>query len=213
MPHRLYLLECSEFRIRWFAVRVSACAMIVVTAAMMQFWSLSNGSGSDRYTEEQASPLAQWNAAAKSTVPVKTESAGSNPAGGRLIFPPPDLSGLSPGSGQLAETRAEPGLSDSGQAVQGAAYTPIPFTGGVEQWRPLVASIFPAEMVDAALRVMACESGGNPNATGSAGERGLFQIHPLHRDSTYDPEGNVRAALRISGGYSWAAWTCRKVLE
>ena len=60
------------------------------------------------------------------------------------------------------------------------------------------------------LRIMACESGGNPNATGSAGERGLMQIHPLHFDSTYDPEGNLRAAYRISGGgSSFAAWTCK----
>jgi soluble lytic murein transglycosylase-like protein len=88
-------------------------------------------------------------------------------------------------------------------------YTPIPYSGGVEQWRPLVASIFPAESVDAALRVIACESGGNANATGAAGERGLFQVHPIHWDSSYDPEANVRAALRISGGYSWNAWTCK----
>lgn len=98
--------------------------------------------------------------------------------------------------------------------VTAAAVTPAPrFTpwfGDVEQWRTLVASVFPASAVDAALRVMACESGGNPWATGSAGERGLFQIHPLHFDSTYDPLGNVLAAYRISGGgASWAAWTCR----
>jgi len=82
--------------------------------------------------------------------------------------------------------------------------------GGVEQWRDLVASIFPAENVDSVLRVMSCESGGNAGATGAAGERGLMQIHPLHFDSTYDPEGNLRAAYRISGGgYSWAAWSCK----
>jgi soluble lytic murein transglycosylase-like protein len=57
---------------------------------------------------------------------------------------------------------------------------------------------------------MACESGGNPNATGSAGERGLMQIHPLHADSTYDPEGNIRAAYRISGGgVDFSAWSCK----
>lgn len=82
---------------------------------------------------------------------------------------------------------------------------------GVEQWRELVASIFPSENVEAVLRVMQCESGGNPNATGKAGEMGLMQVHPYyHADATYDPEGNLRAAYRISGGgYSWEAWTCK----
>jgi hypothetical protein len=60
-----------------------------------------------------------------------------------------------------------------------------------------------------------CESGWNPNATGSAGERGWFQISPIwHHDSTYDPAGNVAAALRISrGGTDWSAWTVVSVLE
>ncbi len=34
---------------------------------------------------------------------------------------------------------------------------------GVEQWRPLVEEIFPADEVDDVLSVMACESHGNPN--------------------------------------------------
>ena len=81
---------------------------------------------------------------------------------------------------------------------------------GVEQWRPLVESIFPAHAVETALRIMACESGGRADATGSAGERGLFQIHGIHHDSTYDPTGNVLAAFRISaGGTNWRPWTCR----
>ena len=33
----------------------------------------------------------------------------------------------------------------------------------VEQWRPLVEEIFPADEVDDVLSVMACESLGNPN--------------------------------------------------
>lgn len=93
-------------------------------------------------------------------------------------------------------------------ATQAPQYGYIP--GNVEQWRELVASIFPPESVNAMLRIINCESGGNPNATGAAGERGLAQIHPIHADSTYDPEANIRAAYRISGGgVSWAAWTCR----
>jgi hypothetical protein len=82
---------------------------------------------------------------------------------------------------------------------------------GVEQWRGLVESIFPAFAVETALRILRCESGGDPNATGSAGEMGLFQIHPRwHPDATYDPYGNMLAAYRISGGgVSFSAWTCR----
>jgi hypothetical protein len=79
----------------------------------------------------------------------------------------------------------------------------------VEQWRGLVESIFPAFAVETALRIMRCESGGNPNATGAAGERGLFQVHGIHHDSTYDPTGNVLAAFRISaGGTNWNPWSC-----
>ncbi len=62
----------------------------------------------------------------------------------------------------------------------------------------------------AAKAVARCESGWNTNATGSAGERGIWQIHPIHYDSTYDPVGNAYAALRISGGgYNWSAWSCK----
>lgn len=91
--------------------------------------------------------------------------------------------------------------------VQAQALAPQPVTTGVEQWRSLVAAYMAPENVDGFLRIMACESGGNPNATGGAGERGLFQIHPSHADSTYDPEGNIRAAARISAnGYQTGAW-------
>lgn len=58
-----------------------------------------------------------------------------------------------------------------------------------------------------AVRVAWCESHFNPGATGSAGERGYWQIHPVHADSTYDPDGNARAMARISaGGRTFAAW-------
>ena len=82
---------------------------------------------------------------------------------------------------------------------------------GVEQWRGLTESIFPSFAVETVLRIMQCESGGNPNATGAQGEMGLLQVHPRwHRDASYDPEANLRAAYRISGGgASFSAWTCR----
>lgn len=81
---------------------------------------------------------------------------------------------------------------------------------GVEQWRGLVESVFPEFAVNTVLRIMQCESGGNPNATGSQGERGLMQIALVHADSTYQPLGNLQAAYRISaGGTNWNAWSCK----
>ncbi len=56
------------------------------------------------------------------------------------------------------------------------------------------------------------ESHWRAGATGSLGERGYFQIAPLHFDSTYDPLGNAQAAYRLSkGGRDWCThwrWTC-----
>jgi hypothetical protein len=88
-------------------------------------------------------------------------------------------------------------------------------TPGVEHWRQLVMSIFGAARADAVLAIMRCESNGDPWATGAQGEVGLMQIHPrYHADATYDPEGNLRAAYRISrGGADWSAWSCRRALR
>ncbi len=82
---------------------------------------------------------------------------------------------------------------------------------GAQYVESLLAQVgWPVETRAAAISIVRCESGFNPGATGSAGERGLFQIHPIHHDSTYDPVGNVFAALRISGGgYNFSAWSCR----
>lgn len=74
------------------------------------------------------------------------------------------------------------------------------------------AAGFPSWAWEPALDIADCESGWNPNATGSAGEMGLWQIHPAyHADATYDPLGNAHAAYRISnGGRDWSAWTCAR---
>lgn len=66
-----------------------------------------------------------------------------------------------------------------------------------------------------ALRVARCESHLNPRAVGSAGERGLFQIHPIHfrwakPRRLFDPRWNALVAYRLSrGGTNWSHWTCR----
>lgn len=93
---------------------------------------------------------------------------------------------------------------------------------GVEQWRPLVATYFRSEDVDRALRIMACESGGNPNAANPrSSARGLFQHlgkYWTRRSaaagwagaSILDPTANVAVAAWLRdqpGGFSH--WVCR----
>ena len=50
---------------------------------------------------------------------------------------------------------------------------------------------------------------GNQFATGTVGERGYWQINPVNGSlSTYDPYGNARAAVIMSGnGINWSPWT------
>jgi hypothetical protein len=146
------------------------------------------GSGALSGLTDAGTPVSGW----VGTEIHELSAAGSNPA------PTPDLLPPVPTAMVAAQAPANQGTK-SGQSP------------GVEQWRPLVESIFPAFAVETVLRIMNCESSGNVNATGSAGEMGLMQIHPRwHPDATYDPIGNLRAAYRISGGgTSWGAWTCR----
>jgi hypothetical protein len=60
-----------------------------------------------------------------------------------------------------------------------------------------------------AAEIAMAESGGNEFATGAAGERGYWQINPVNGSlSTYDPDGNARAAIELSdNGTNWSPWT------
>lgn len=94
--------------------------------------------------------------------------------------------------------------------------------GGVEQWRSLVAVYFPADQVDRALRVMACESGGDPNAYNPSGASGLMQVLASWADNfgyrptdLFDPAINLQVArylwddgeARVGNG--WVHWVCK----
>ncbi len=117
--------------------------------------------------------------------------------------------GVPPGPDAVRATPASPGVARPEPPVV-AAGLGLSTPPNVEMWRPDVQAAGFID-VDAALRVMACESGGNPLAVGAAGELGLYQIHPRwHPDATTDPIGNIAAAYRISnGGRDWSAWTCK----
>ncbi len=100
---------------------------------------------------------------------------------------------------------------------------------GVLHWRPLVETYFPPDLVEEALRVMRCESSGNPDAVNaSSGASGLFQFLDttwawaapqagMAGRSRFDAEANVASAAWLVD-YTirtdhprgrWAHWTCQ----
>ncbi|HEX2153910.1 MAG TPA: S-layer homology domain-containing protein [Acidimicrobiia bacterium] len=94
---------------------------------------------------------------------------------------------------------------------------------GAEGWRPLVEQYFEPGDVDRAIRVMACESRGDPNARNPwSGASGLFQHMPRYWPeraaaagfagaSIFDPEANVAAAAYLLYDYpggGWQHWVC-----
>lgn len=102
------------------------------------------------------------------------------------------------------------------------AFHAVPTTDAILRWRSLIAAHFPPEHVDEALTVLACESGGDPNATNpTSSAAGLFQHLPRYWPSRsaaagvagasiYDPEANVIVAAWLSSsGSSWAHWVCK----
>lgn len=90
----------------------------------------------------------------------------------------------------------------------------------VEQWRPLVAGHFSdlgQDAVDMALRIMACESGGNTHARNPRSTAtGLMQIMAsvwgpefgFSREDLEVPEINLWVARRVYEIQGWEAWVC-----
>lgn len=101
----------------------------------------------------------------------------------------------------------------------------------VEQWRGLVQQFFPSNRVEEALRIIDCESNGDPNAHNPySGAGGLFQFLPSTWETTspaagyagysvFDPEANVASAAWLANRYQelgydyWHAWNCKRVLD
>ena len=91
----------------------------------------------------------------------------------------------------------------------------------VEQWRTLVAAYFPADQVDRALRIMACESRGNPLAKNpGSSASGLFQhlarYWPTRSAkagwagaSIWSAEANVAVAAWLWRTGGWGHWICK----
>jgi len=73
-----------------------------------------------------------------------------------------------------------------------------------------------------AVKVAICESGLNPLAVGSHGERGIFQIHPVHISSLqkvgftwndmFDYQKNIQYAKLLYGWQGWSPWSCSRMI-
>lgn len=77
----------------------------------------------------------------------------------------------------------------------------------VARWTDLVTKYFPGE-VSKTCGVMACESSGNPNATGprqpnGSYPKGLMQI----LNGPYDPEANLKLAASMRASRGWQPWS------
>lgn len=101
---------------------------------------------------------------------------------------------------------------------------PVPVTtpvyrgmgSNVEQWRSMVAYYWGKHgATDRMLRIMRCESGGNPNARNVRTDvRGLFQVkYPLWSKlwpgNYYDPWTNAAIAYQVWLSQGYRAWACK----
>ncbi len=98
-----------------------------------------------------------------------------------------------------------------------------PYTGSdvVERWRPLVTRYFQASDVEWALKIIACESGGNPNAANpTSSARGLLQhlgrFWPQRSEaagwagaSILDPEANIAVGAWLLERNGKGSWVCK----
>lgn len=83
-------------------------------------------------------------------------------------------------------------------------------------WAGLILAHFPASELDTALRVVACESGGDKGARNPVtGAAGLFQIMPFWApaygvayEDLFAAEVNVAVARWVWDQQGWRAWSC-----
>ncbi len=93
--------------------------------------------------------------------------------------------------------------------------------------RQAIDAIFTGSDNATAHRIVACESGYDPNAVSPTGDHGTFQINaatwnkPGHPDPVadwigrnwhrrYDPVVNTLMAKKIRDAYGWRMWACAR---
>jgi len=95
------------------------------------------------------------------------------------------------------------------------------FTWAVERWRPIVDMYFPEDRIDWALRIMECESHGDPDAKNpTSTASGLFQhLGSLWEERTvaagregadiFDPFANIAVAAWLLDNGGPGHWVCK----
>ena len=134
---------------------------------------------------------------------------------------------------QQQPVSSQPANPRTGQPIQSPpsepSGPPATYIPAVEQWRNTVITAIlnyggPASDTDRFLRIMQCESRGQPDATNtSSGAAGLMQHMPQYWDqraisagypgsSPYDPTANINVSAwliyQASGG-GWQHWVCQ----
>lgn len=123
-------------------------------------------------------------------------------------------------------TQPAPVLTTSSSLPPPPSIGTNPLKPAVERWRLLVSSYFPAVWVESALRIVQCESLGDPDAYNPySGASGLFQFLPgtwavispkagFGGASVFDPEANIGTAAWLASYYQnlgrspWSPWYC-----
>jgi hypothetical protein len=133
-----------------------------------------------------------------------------------------------PSTGPSSPTTTAPGTTSTTTGGGGGSWDHPP---QVERWRSLVQQFFPSHRVEEALRIIDCESNGDPDAANPfSGAAGLFQFLPstwattapnagYGGSSPFDPEANTATAAWLAnryqelGYYYWTPWNCKRVLN
>ena len=197
-----------------------AAAIREATAADVAYRAALSAVESARAREAEKNRQDQRTTTTTTTNPPPTTTAATT-----TTIAPPQSTTNPPGT---TTTTIPPPTTTTTTSGSGGGWT---FPPAVEQWRSLVSQYFPAHRVEEALRIMQCESLGDPNAYNPySGASGLFQFIPSTWATTapkagfpdaspFEPVANTASAAWLAnryeqlGLYYWLAWSCRRVLS
>lgn len=167
--------------------------------------------------------LLTWPLWHRATSTSQVETYGSEVG---LNVPGPDLPATTTSGPPTTTTTARARTAPTVAAASASRPTVTPVGDLHDAIRRGFAPFGPA-VAEQAVRVAGCESTGdrtgsrlNPNAVGSQGEIGLFQLHPRYQsgraakfgwtmNDLFDPAKNIAVAVDLYSESGWRQWSCR----